>query len=676
MLPSELPDLPPGVVVAVDSETSGLYEDDGARVSTVSVAWESPDGQLEEIAPGYQVRIISMAWPFDQGTEGKPEAKDQGTLWSEAANLPLEEWRALLDWLERRRLVMHNGKFDIGKFRVGVRRWPGVGRELIDQTEWDTQNVNHLLWPLERTSLKPTFARIWPNHWMVGDDEAAKVKAYLKKQKLPAGRWDLMPWDIVGAYADNDSRMTKMLELRQRWEIDHNEAGAWLVPKMTPDEWTNRERLGLADTDYVYGAIHRRLEVMKTLYRQEKRGLPYDAIQSHDAADECLRRAKPLAEALPFRPTDVAAKDYFFTEKTTAKGVKGCNLIPYAVTEKGGVSMTADVLARMIEDQVPYAAKWGEYRKVTNAASMWYQGYADAIGPDGRLRTCFRQNGTVSSRFSVERVNLQAIPHDYRLGGEHGALAGIPTPRQLIAAAVPEGWKIYELDLAQAELRVAAMFAKCDPMLQMIANDEDLHGYTCRGLNLAEGPDDPRWFEMRQVGKRANFSLGFRAQWKTFAAMVAKEAGIRLEQWQSEQIVRDWNMLYPEFERANRHHEAVVAGRQQSKGHGWIDLLNKERRWYGRYDDPSGAFNQRVQGNLAQFGIDWMLSTDEYLRDTYDDTDIGGAGLVLVIHDSQVLLLPDNDEGKAAAEVCAQFGRDLWKDRFPGVPGGVDYHAW
>lgn len=672
LLPSDLIELHRSGIravgnVACDTETSGLYADDGARVSTASVAFEvavedidtwheaGARVQFEQIAPGLQpVPIVSLAWPFDQGTDGKPEAKQQQALWAEADNLDLDEWVALLDWLSAQQITWHNAKFDLEKIRVGVRRWPGVGRELIEQTDWDTQNVCHLLWPLEKTSLKPTLARLFGAEMA---DESKKVKAYLRKSKLPAGRWDLMPWEIIGDYADVDARGTKMLELRQKWEIDHNGAGAWL-----PDP---------------LAMVYRRLEVMKTLYRQERRGLPYDAIRSHDAADECMRRAKPLADALPFRPTDVAAKDYFFTEKTTAKGVKGCGLMPYAVTERGGVSMTADVLARMIEDQVPYASKWGEYRKVTNAASMWYQAYADGIGADGRLRTCFRQNGTVSSRFSVERVNLQAIPHDYRLGGEHGALAGIPTPRQLIASAVPAGWKIYELDLAQAELRVAAMFARCDPMLQMIANDEDLHGYTCQGLGLADGPDDPRWFEMRQVGKRANFSLGFRAQWKTFAAMVAKEAGIRLEQWQSEQIVRDWNMLYPQFERANRHHESVVSRRQQRHGHGWIDLLNKERRWYGRYDDPSGAFNQRVQGNLAQFGIDWMLASDEYLTGQgLDDTEIGGAGLVLVIHDSQVLLLPDTDDGAALAESCAQFGRDLWKERFPEVPGGVDYHAW
>jgi len=73
--------------IATDTETSGLFADDGARTSTASIAWiaQDPDWRewaerwdnvtygFERIAPDYEVPIISIAWPFDQGTEGKPE---------------------------------------------------------------------------------------------------------------------------------------------------------------------------------------------------------------------------------------------------------------------------------------------------------------------------------------------------------------------------------------------------------------------------------------------------------------------------------------------------------------------------------------------------------------------------------------------------------------------------
>ncbi len=663
-------------IIATDTETSGLFADDGARVSTASIAWEAPpeDGWqewvnrfdnitygLEEIAPGYEVYIASVAWPFDQGVEGKPEDTGQATLWPEAENLPQEEWVALLDLLRKHPLDMHNSKFDSEKYRVGVRRWPGVGAELQDNVVWDTQNVNDLLWRLHPTSLKPTCARLFGKEWA---DEAAVVKRYLAKSRLPVGRWDLMPWEAIGKYADTDARITLMLMFRQQYEIDNKQAGEWLG---TPDD--------------VYAKIERRLQTTNSLYRMERRGVPYDEVGSREAAIECRKRAVKIEEKLPFTPTENKAKAFFFTDTKTDKGAKGLDLVPYGLTDKGAPSLTAEITQRMVADRVPYADKWAEWSKVDNAASMWYEGYANKVGLDGRLRVAFRQNGTRSSRFSVERVNLQAIPQDYRLS-DHAVLSGIPTPRALIANAVPPGWRIYELDLEQAELRVGAMFAGCTRMLDMIRKGTDLHTYTTRELFPDIEFKGPQWDKYRQVGKRGNFSLQFGSAGPTFRAMVSKETGIILEEPEADRIVRDWNDLFPEYRVAIKKHMRRVEKRQAQHGHGWVEFLNGERRWFQPYEEAHKAFNQRVQGNLAQFGIEWLLRTDQFLmsedrlQTQARQESIGEPGLVLTIHDSQVLLLPDDQYGAQLADRCADFGRKLWQEWFPDVPGGVDFHRW
>lgn len=692
--PSDLWDLwntglKPQSPVAFDTETSGLYVDDGARVSTVSVAWVDYEGEwldfanekkemtwsIEEFAPGEYAPIVSAAWPFDQGVVGKPEDTGQYTLWADAENLDREEWFVLAKWLyevgggdrfvypdERleaeQGLICHNALFDVLMMDAGCRRWPDLGINLLEQIAWDTQNVSHLLWPLMEdprtgrptTSLKPT-SRV--QFGVEVGDESDKVQKYLKKKKLPAGRWDLMPWDIVGPYADQDARLTIMKYLRQRWEIDNGVRGQWF---------------GSVGT--TYDRVHRRLATMKVLTRMEMRGLPYDEVESRLAADLCIERAKKIGDALPFNPDSEEAKKYYFDHGVTTRGVDCLDLPAYELTEKGNPSLTAEVLERMVADRVPFARELAEYNKATNAASMWYNGYADRMGADGRLRTRFRQNGTTSTRFSVERVNLQAIPQDYRLSS-HAILEGIPTPRQLIKSAIDKmpGWTGWELDLAQAELRVAALFAGCDKMLQMIENGDDLHSYTTQEL-FSISEDHPDWFKMRQVGKRGNFSLGFGSGGDTFGKMIRKETGIDLMGGMADQIVRDWNALYPEFGRAIDRHSAVVAKRQRKYGEGWIDLQNGERRWFHKFEDTHKAFNQRVQGNLAQFGIDWMLWSDEFLRQ--QDLDRFNAGLILTIHDSQVLLLPDSEDGERMAKRCADAGVALWSEWFPGVSGGVD----
>lgn len=297
--------------VALDTETSGLHPDDGARVSTVSVAlvlegrelefirrhlaqgqhlWDSGvvTLQAETYADGVDpVWILSAAWPFDQGVDGtgKPEDSGQGELIPATSNQPHSQWRGLLEGLtgplagsndgppEGCDLVFHHARFDLAIMAAGVRRWPGDGVDLLDRFLWDTQNVCAQLyapWVLRRgpkgamvgtTALKPTCEFLFGTE--VGD-ESRTVHDYLRRAKLPAGRWDLMPWDRVGRYADLDARLTLMLYLRQNHDLGLYGRG---------------ELRGLpAPSGHVLDHAYRRMEVTRMLVRTERRGLPLSLI--------------------------------------------------------------------------------------------------------------------------------------------------------------------------------------------------------------------------------------------------------------------------------------------------------------------------------------------------------------------------------------------------------------
>jgi hypothetical protein len=412
------------------------------------------------------------------------------------------------------------------------------------------------------------------------------------------------------------------------------------------------------------------------LGKLERRGIPYEPAVSRKAARKARERGREYAARLPFSPvTTPRAVKHFFDSRQDG----GMGLTPYSFTAGGKPQLTAEIVDRMVEDQVEHAGVYKEYTKIESAASMWYEGYADKTGPDGRLRTVFRQTGTRSSRFSVGRVNLQAIPQDYRLGG-YESLDGLPTPRTIIADCVPEGWDLYELDLAQAELRVAAMMAKCDRMLDAIKEGRDLHGETATAL-FDVTPESESWKEMRQLGKRANFTLQFGAGGQTFSKMCKKELGGKWhglsDAWYAK-VVSDWRSLYPEFGVAIEHTQQVVERRIKQKGLGWIDLWTGERRWVQRDEDTHKAFNQRVQANLAQYAARWWLAVEDYCEGTLgleqrgQDAGIGGAGAIMTIHDSVWLLVPEGQEGLGIVEHCCKLGTDLWEQVFPGVPGGVD----
>jgi DNA polymerase I-like protein with 3'-5' exonuclease and polymerase domains len=281
-----------------------------------------------------------------------------------------------------------------------------------------------------------------------------------------------------------------------------------------------------------------------------------------------------------------------------------------------------------------------------------------------------QEGGTRSGRFSVERVNLQAIPHDYKLKLLEEQWP-VPTPRELIAQAAKqlEGWDLWEFDLAQAELRLAAAWANCDRMLDAFDAGRDLHGETASELfNVSPGDSD--WKFYRQVGKRGNFTLCFGAGGETFVNMVAKETGKLLSIDEGEVLVEKWNRLYPEFRRtidvwsnfADRNHFVPLAS---SVGFG----TGRHRR-FERFEATHKAFNQLVQGSLGEFARDWNLETERICAEFGIGgcvPDIGWTGLCLVIHDSQVVLLPAGERGTDIARAIEYGAAALWA-RFFDTP--------
>lgn len=669
MIPSQLLDLynrgiQPAGPIALDTETSGLHVDDGARVAVVSVAFQVDDKwddvllhggvhsdnwtvKTEQYIFDHTTRIASFAFPFDQGVAGTGKAEDTGqaSFFEDEVNLPLSEWEALKTWLHNvghHGLVMHHAKFDMHMMWAGVRQWPGQGIDLSGYLLWDTQNVCHYAWPAHRTSLKPTSQRIWG----IGEtDESEIVKQHLRQAKLPNGRWDLVPWDLISPYAQQDARLTLRLYLHQLTGLQTGHLADWT---------TSETALAL---------IERRLQVTLMLFRMERRGLPFNGHKAKAAGLAIDALVDDLEAKLPFAPTLPAAKHYWFGtgEKN---GVQGLNLTPYAYTQTGLPQVNAQVVEKMAEAGVPHANTWRDLQKLQTVGSRWYHGWGQMVGEDGRLRGSVRQNGTVSGRFSVERVQLQAIPHDYRLGGE--ILKGIPTPRRLINEGVPDGKELWEFDLAQAELRVAALYANCDRMLQLIHKGDDLHGDACQQL-FKVGPDDPNWGEMRNVAKRANFSLIFGVGADKLRGDIESQTGIVLSYEDTKQLVFNWNSLYPEYRQAIEMHQSIVERRQRKHGYGWVELWNGERRWFTEEEEAHKAFNQRVQPALAQYGLDWWLNVDIGLDDT--------AELVMTVHDSMVLLI-DSDRAAEVAQTVQTVGVDLWNDVFHGVPGGIDAKRW
>lgn len=667
--------------VSVDTETSGLYPDSGARVSVISAAWYEGDemkscafpfwqGLVVRGEPKPQIESANFGWqqdpPVQIGTfkNGKPKMKkpprrrhtvaERMAILGPDANLPLREWDILIDWLlAAPGLIFHNALFDIIQMGEGTPDFPGV--DLLHHTSWCTMLGQRVLDGEHLLGLKENGQR----QFGIEPEARDRLKEHLKSRMLPTTSYDLADWDVMEWYAAEDTELALMLFKRQWLRFCEGEAS--------------------------FARMRDMMDRMATLVRMEQRGVPYDAAESLRWATKLDARIEEMADIFPFFPTAPQATEFFFTAGQTKKEKHCLGLTPVKVTEKGNPSLDAEVLDRLAERDVPWAKEFREYGLTKDAVSKYYRGYAEGTGEDGRLRTRFRQTGTRSYRLSCERINLQAIPHDHRLlAGGSLILGEAPSPRKLFRTL--PGFRTFTMDLAQAELRVAALRAKCEPLLQILREGRDPHGETAISLGLSTGPDDTagmEWYKARSViGKRSNFSLIFGIGPRQFRIDLRKQSGTDFGEKMIRQIHKDWNELYPEFRRTIDIY-MKVARRDGNT------LIRKDvRRYYnekertcfnckklpcrcgGQADDLHKAFNQHVQGNLGEFAQEWMVRADRHLMAA--GLDEWTAGLLLQVHDALVMMVPQ--DMVYLVEECADIARVMWDEWFPGVPGGVDVH--
>ena len=565
-------------IVAVDCETSGLHPDDGARVSCVACAWKGG----------------SIALPFDQGCLDKLTDKKmiegQTTIeWKEeTANLSVDEWRRLLGLLRTKRLVMHNAAFDLIMLAAGTRHWPGV--DLGDALEWDTMLAHRVWKPKARAGLDMAAQEMG-----VGKKyEQDAVKEWLKKTKQPKGRYDLPPWDVIKGYVRADAEITLALYEEQKRHITEEEK------------------------DAVLRECKREFDLAVTLMRVEQRGVRFDVEKSLAAAVVMEHKVEEIEAQLPFRMTPAGARKYFVDEMglPTARD-----------TKSGAPSCDAEQIRDWVDDGVQWAAEYRDATKAKRAASMWYRGYAEKVGEDGRLRCRYRQTksheggdtGARSGRLSAERVNLQAMPKADRI--EKG-MVGV---RDLLLAR--NGCVLVSLDMSQAELRAAARYSKCEKMLQMLSEGVDFHGKTTEDVMWIER-SHPEWKLKRDIGKKLTFGAIFGIGGEGFQKLLTRETGIFLELKECNDLVWKWRATYPEIMDAYRKAEYVF------KNRGYVRLLPGtpyEKRSYKELGDLSQTgWNRMVQGSLAAWLRLWLVEIDHEWPGT----------IVQTVHDSVVLELP------------------------------------
>ena len=451
-----------------------------------------------------------------------------------------------------------------------------------------------------------------------------------------------MPWDVIKLYVTTDAEMTDDAYNWQQRRLEEIRKGD------NPES----ERF----YNMLMGRIEREYLAMRANYEMERRGLGYDDETSLAAADKLEAAAREIERRMPFNVRPKETHRYF---------IQQLGLETDRLTDGGKPSIDEEQMRKWIADGIPWAEEHMLVSKARRASSMWYRGYPEKMGADGRLRTVFKQGDVKSGRFAVERVQLQAIPKadKYAQVGSSVRLPiyeDIPDVRDLIRPR--EGYGLWNLDLSQAELRVATKYAECERMARELANGEDIHSNNTIELDLCSGPDHPLWKQKRDIAKRTTFGGIFQIGPETFQATLSKLANVYLPLEECAVIIHRWRSRYPEFGTEYR--------RQQRKAYAekYVYLLPytplEERSYFTSYDRPQTAWNRVVQGSLAIVFKMWMGETERSWP----------GNLVLMIHDSLVLECPLDEGDEIAAEVAA-YGRELTTNAFE-TEMRVDIDRW
>ena len=154
------------------------------------------------------------------------------------------------------------------------------------------------------------------------------------------------------------------------------------------------------------------------------------------------------------------------------------------------------------------------YQALRKYASTYTRGLVSQArqSGDGLLHASFKQDGTVSQRFSSSGPNFQNLP-----GSERQALPwldGLPDIRASFRA--PEGWVCVIRDWSQLELRLIAHFSQDPTLIDAYRRGVDLHAITMEALGCARRP-----------AKVVNFSVAYGIT----APTLTRKIGLATDDW-------------------------------------------------------------------------------------------------------------------------------------------------
>ena len=232
--------------------------------------------------------------------------------------------------------------------------------------------------------------------------------------------------------------------------------------------------------------------VIWALFQMEKRGMKLDDTLLKQMGDELAAEVGELEQQM------YSMTGYEFNASSPAQlsEVLFTKLqLPTAGIKKGktGYSTGQKELDKL-RGQHPIIELIERYRELTKLISTYIEALPKLIATDGRIHTTFNQDVTSTGRLSSTNPNLQNIPVRTELG------------RKIRQAFVPSDGKVFVgADYSQFELRLAAVLAGDEKLIEDFNSDVDIHAKTAAetyGISIDEVSKS-----QRRAAKVINFGV-------------------------------------------------------------------------------------------------------------------------------------------------------------------------
>jgi DNA polymerase-1 len=559
--------------VLARAQTMHTTDPDGALVFDIETSGFNWYKRM--FGTGHVAKTISCAFSFKEFEAYAISLQDRCR-----SQRNLELFRTILEHPVRK--CGHNGKFD----NVFLRGELGIK---VANYSFDTMIAAYHLnqeADIGLDKLAPIYRPDLGYYWETIEKQWLNRKAN-GKDKDPNIGYLNAPLDLLLTYNCKDVDVTQTL-----YKVYREELKKWGAIKPFMEISMPHSRV-LEDMEF-YGVkmdvslcIEKGKKIARDIKQKEVEALATIGRHPHWWGKNCVNHGVSHSDYRPFNiSSSKQISDLLFKE---------LKLPIVEKTEKGAPSVNEATL-KFLKDKHPFIPALMEYRKLQKFLStylgwevnddgtegpMTHGGSLLAlVGEDGRLRPSYNITGTATGRLSCAHPNLQNQPKT-------------PEFRNLFVAE--PGWKLADADFSALELRIVAILANDEAMIDIFRKGIDPHSATAAkmfGIPIEKVEKDSK---QRKAAKAINFGIIYGQ------GAPALAASLNVDESEAKKWLEDWAKTYQGITKF------VSAKKAEAKKFGYVSYgMNRRRPLPSIWSNDKGlqaaaeraSVNTPVQGCL------------------------------------------------------------------------------